>query len=130
MLAGGLGPRLALLKGQAMNDCNHTPTEWHWEIGPTFEDEEKDDIIAILGPDSHGCPHVWVTEDHKQGGSKIENANFIVRACNNIDHLCDAAEAVVETTERGEDGRIKDVNIRVLEHALRHALRDGFFEQG
>ena len=62
-----------------------TPTPWHWEDGPCIDAGER--YIAILGPDSHGSPHIGVFNDEHQGGDLEENANFVVMACNNHDAL-------------------------------------------
>ena len=62
-----------------------TPTPWHWEDGPCIDACER--YIAILGPDSHGSPHIGVFNDEHQGGDLEENANFVVMACNNHDEL-------------------------------------------
>ena len=62
-----------------------TPLPWHWENGPSVD--INDDYIAILGPDSHGSPHIGVFNDEHQGGDLEENADFIVMACNSYDEL-------------------------------------------
>lgn len=74
---------------------NHTPTPWYHNYDDVLASEEPEDLIATF----------W----HANDGKAVENAEFVVRACNAHDDLVAALSVMVERMERtGRESNLLD----------------------
>ena len=80
--------------------AKHTPSEWHYEYGPRWDESEAGNYAAIMGPDNHGFAHAFVVDDYKQGGSIEHNARLIAAAPELLD-ACILAKQYYGSDDKG-----------------------------